>query len=82
MQNTRSHRRSRISQGRNQQYNPKSKGRGVRWADAHRDMTNRKPFRSKGLKDAARAEAFIGDDGAWHSPVKVMIHTKAVRHAS
>ena len=37
-----------------------------------RDMTNRKPFRSKAMKIEARKKATIREDGAWRSPAPTL----------
>ena len=41
----------------------------ARFVDENRDMTNRKPFRSKALRAKAKESAYIGKDGAWHSDI-------------
>ena len=41
----------------------------ARFVDENRDQTNRKPFRSKALREEARRKSWLGKDGAWHSDV-------------
>ena len=45
-------------------------------AEAHekRDMSNKKPYRTKELKALAREKAWKGKDGTWHSDVDVLYH--------
>jgi len=38
------------------------------------DFTNRKPFRTKAQKKAAKADAWRDDRGIWHSPAPVSYH--------
>lgn len=40
------------------------------------NMTNRKPFRSKAQKEAARKDAVRCKDGAYRSTVPVQYHTR------
>lgn len=41
----------------------------IRFVEANRDLTNHKPRRSPALRAKARELAYVGRDGAWHSPV-------------
>lgn len=45
-------------------------------AMAERDMTNKKPYRSKVLKVAAAKDATVRQDGAFRSDVKTLRHGK------
>lgn len=49
--------------------------RSTKDADAMRNMTNRKPYRSKALKAQAKKNAYVGVDGAFHSNTEVMFHS-------
>ena len=43
--------------------------------EGERDMTNRKPYRTKALKTKARKQAIQGNDGVWRSNVTTLLHT-------
>jgi len=45
-------------------------------AMSERDMTNKKPYRSKVLKVAAAKDATVRQDGAFRSDVKTLRHGK------
>lgn len=45
-------------------------------AMSERDMTNKKPYRSKVLKVAAAKDATVRKDGAFRSDVKTLRHGK------
>ena len=42
--------------------------------EGERDMTNRKPFRTKAQKRAAKDNAYRDDRGIWHSSAPVSYH--------
>ena len=43
--------------------------------EGERDMTNRKPYRTKALKAKAQKQAIQGNDGVWRSNVPTLLHT-------
>ena len=45
-------------------------------AMSERDMTNKKPYRSKALKALAAKDATVRKDGAFRSDVKTLRHGK------
>ncbi len=50
--------------------------RSTAQAMGERDMTNKKPFRSKALKALAAKDATVRKDGAFRSDVKTLKHGK------
>lgn len=55
--------------------------RGVREVEATRDVSNRKPYRSKTQKEEARRRAYRAKDGAWRSTAPCSYHSSTPRIA-
>lgn len=53
--------------------------RGVREVEATRDLSNRKPYRTKAQKTEARAKAWKRKDGTWQSSAPVSMHPEVRR---
>jgi hypothetical protein len=52
----------------------RSRHKSTKDAHENRNMSNRKPYRSKALKIEAREKAYKGKDGAWRSQTEVLFH--------